>query len=128
MAKRASASDSDRTGGFDPKKAPKYVKKIEAEQAEIDAIMAGAADEARPHYEEIARIKKEAHDNDNIPRKELNALVQKRKLERRAEAVREKLSDEQKENFDQMCFVFDTDAGKQSRKDAAGASAQPAVN
>lgn len=128
MAKNAMKTG---TSGFDPNKVPKYVSRIENLQADIDKIKAVAADECAPLYEDIAKIKAEAHDNDNIPRKVLNAFVQYRNLKGRVAAVRTKLSDDQKEHFDQMEFAFEKSKAKSEptgRRDAGEGSENASLN
>lgn len=107
---------STTTGSFDASKAPPYISRIETVQGQIDAIMATAQEECAPLREDIASIKKEAHDNASLPRRELNSLIAKRKSLAKAENVRGRLSPEQRDNFDAMELALgqlkDTELGK----------------
>lgn len=108
MAKSAKGTDGKPTGaealrgnGFDPEKTRSFVERIEELQAEIDDIMAKAKDEAAPLREDIGEVKKEAHES-GLPRKELNAAISKRRLLKKAEAIRANLSEEQQDNLDKI--------------------------
>lgn len=92
--------------GYDAKKLTGYCEEIEGQQAKIDAIMQEAKDKCAPMREEITAIKKAANENDGIPRREFNAVLQVRKLDRKSEQVRETLSEEQQDEFDQMCLAL----------------------
>jgi hypothetical protein len=122
MAKIASSG-----AAFDPKKTVVYVERIEEVQSEIDEIRKQANEDCVPHYESIAAIKKEAAENDSIPRRELNSLISERKLEAKAAAVRTKLSDEQQHNFDLMKLALgdlkDTELGRAAMKSAGAPTA-----
>jgi hypothetical protein len=101
MAKKASAGGEGHNS-FDPKNVPQYVRRVEEVQAQIDDIMAAARDEAAPLREDIAAIKKEAHDTHSIPRMELNVAIAQRRDWRRAEARRTRLSGPQQDNLDSI--------------------------
>jgi SpoVK/Ycf46/Vps4 family AAA+-type ATPase len=75
-----------------------YVTSIEAQDAEIKAIMDAAAKACQPFIDEIKAIKKAAAVN-MIPKKPLNAKLAERKLLRKAEGVTDALNDDQKEIF-----------------------------
>lgn len=113
--------DAQKSNGFDADQAPQYVGRIEELQKQIDDIMDAAKKAAAPLREDIAEVKKEANENANIPRKELNATIQKRRLLAKADAVTTKLSDVQKDNFDRIWGAFDdlddTPLGRAARKD-----------
>lgn len=121
----ATGVEAIRGNGFDPVMTQEFVDRIEENQAAIDEIMAAARDKCSPIREEITAIKKEAHDK-GLPRLEFNAEISKRRLLRKAEAIREKLSDEQKDNFDQieqaLGMLLDTPLGA-AAMEAAGAPA-----
>lgn len=134
MAKRVGATDGKtttgveaiRSNGYDPEHTQAYVDRIEETQGEIDAIMQEAKDKCAPLREDIAEVKKEAHDA-GLPRKELNAVVSKRRLLRKADEIRGTLSDEQADNFDQLeqalGMLKDTPLGRAAAKAANGAEA-----
>ena len=104
--KSATGVEALRGAGYDKGITQEIVERIENVQADIDAIMSKAQDECAPLREDIDAIKEEAH-NKGLPRLELNAILSKRRALRRAEAIREKLNDEQKDNFDQLEFALD---------------------
>lgn len=134
MAKRPKATDGGeatgteaiRGNGFDKEKTTSFVERIEELQDEIDGLMADAKDECAPKREDIASIKKEAHDA-GLPRKELNAVIAKRRVLRRIEARRAKLSEGQQDNFDQIEVALgmfsDTPLGRAAVKNGNGAHA-----
>jgi hypothetical protein len=90
-----------RGNGYDKVMTQEFADRIEETQAEIDHIMQQARDKAQPLREDITAIKKEAHEK-GLPRLELNTVLQKRRLLKKAEALRDKLSSEQQDNFDQL--------------------------
>lgn len=90
-----------RGNGYDADKVKGFVSEIEEAQDEIDQIMADAKDDCVKHREAIADIKKAAQDA-GLPRKELNMAIAKRRAMRRIDAMRGKLSAEQRDNFDQI--------------------------
>jgi len=127
MAKRAKRDDGEgvkalRGAGYDSDMVRSYVERIETLQEEIDEKMQAAKDECQPLREDIGGVKTEAHEA-GIPRKELNAKLQERRLRRKADAVRGMLTDEQAENFDQLSKAlgdFDsTELGKAAARRAA---------
>ncbi len=87
--------------GVDPGKVKRYVREIEAEQTEIDGIMADARASCLPHAEEIAKLKKAAAEN-GIPKKELAAALRYRRLEAKKQAIRSGLHEEQRDTYDQI--------------------------
>ena len=109
MAKKAKAVDGRsghgvsamRGNGYDSDAVKGFVDRIENVQDEIDETMNAAKEECAPLREDIAQIKKEAHDA-GLPLRELNMAITKRRAMRRIDAMREKLSGEQKDNFDQI--------------------------
>lgn len=125
MANSVKATDGEAANAtFDPSKAPQYAKRVENLQAEIDEIMAKAQDECAPLREDITRVKKDAHEA-GLPRKEFNAILRKRRLERQTEAIREGLSDNEKDNFDAIteAFLNETALGKAAKAKSAGEGA-----
>ncbi|MBX3490874.1 hypothetical protein [Parvibaculum sp.] len=112
MAKKGKAASGEPQGGvkaptpgsngYDKKKLEGYVSECEEAQTEIDEIMQAAKDKCAPLREQIADIKKAANEDDGIPRKEFNAVLQERRLRRKADGVRDKLSAEQQDQFDLM--------------------------
>lgn len=101
------------------------VESVEDVQAQIDKIMQAAKDECAPLREDIAEIKKSANEDDGLPRKELNSILQKRRLLRKAEDVRNKLSTEQQDEFDNLehalGMLSDTPLGQAAISAADGA-------
>lgn len=107
MARKAKAVDEEITGGkatngFDAEKVGPYVDRIENLQDEIDGIMLEAREKCEPLRADIAGIKKDSREEDSIPARELNSVIRKRRLLRKADGVRESLSEEQQQNFDDM--------------------------
>lgn len=90
-----------RGNGYDAEKVKGFVSEIEEAQDEIDKIMDAAKDDCVEYRDQIADIKKAAHDA-GLPRRELNMAIAKRRAMRRIDAMRSKLDDEQKDNFDQL--------------------------
>lgn len=121
-----SADPKPITNGFDASVAPEYIERVEALQAEIDAIMADARGQCDPLREDIAAVKKEAHENANIPRRALNAKIAERKARRKAEAIRANLSEDQQNDFDQLSHALgdfvETELGKAAQAKAAQAN------
>jgi demethoxyubiquinone hydroxylase (CLK1/Coq7/Cat5 family) len=103
---KSAKSEGATVGSFEAKNCKAYVERIERIQSEIDENLADVREENEPLYADIAAIKKEARENHSIPARELNSIIAKRKMLRKAEAVRAKLSDEQKDNFDAMELVL----------------------
>lgn len=97
----ATGVEALRGNGYDPEMTREFVDSIEETQASIDEIMQKAKDKCAPLREDIAGIKKDAADK-GLPRLELNAVLRKRRLLRKAEEVRALLSDEQADNLDQL--------------------------
>lgn len=93
---------SESATSFDVSKVPSFVERVETVQDEIDDIMEAAREECAPLREDIEEIKKEAHEEFSIPRRELNAKISERRARRKADAIRDRLSPEQQDNFDQM--------------------------
>lgn len=91
-----------KTNGFDPETIKGIVDEVELAQAEIDQIMKEAQAKCAPLREEITDIKKTANEEHGIPRKELNAVLQERRLLMKADGVRNKLSPEQQDPFDNL--------------------------
>ena len=97
----ATGVEALRGNGYDPEMTREFVDSIEENQAEIDGIMQAAKDKCAPIRETIAGIKKDAADK-GLPRLELNKVLQKRRLLRKADQIRELLSAEQQDNLDQL--------------------------
>ena len=87
---------------FDADKLIAQVVSIEATQAEIEAIMNRAREQCAPLRDDIKQLKADAREIDGIPSKELNAVLRKRKILRQADAIREKLEEDQQDIFDDM--------------------------
>lgn len=75
-----------------------FVAEYEAEQEKIDAIMRDAQVACQPHIDQQKAIKKAAAEA-GIPKKPFSAKIRERSLKRRAEAVTDSLSEEQKAVF-----------------------------
>jgi len=104
-----------RGNGYDPELTREFVDRCEEVQFQIDDIMAKAQNQCAPLREDVAEIKKDAHDK-GLPRAELNAVLRKRRLLRKADGVRGSLSENQQDNFDQLeqalGMLSDTPLGK----------------
>lgn len=104
-----------RGNGYDPELTREFVDRCEEVQGEIDGIMDAAKAKCAPLREDVAAIKKEANDK-GLPRAELNAVLRKRRLLRKADGVRGSLSENQQDNFDQLeqalGMLSDTPLGK----------------
>jgi len=115
---------------FSKTKLERFLKRIRAEQNEIDKIMADAKDEASPHREAISNIKKEAHEA-GIPRKEFNALIRYDRMTRLVEGIRDGLSKDEAILYDDMRrmlgFLADTPLGEAALKGAVDAPAEAAT-
>jgi nucleotide-binding universal stress UspA family protein len=128
VAKNAKEKDTEGNGvsalrgnGFDKAMVQSFMERIGAVQTNIDEIMAAAKEECAPLREDIAAIKREAHDA-GIPRMEFNAVITERRAIARVEAIREKMSEEQADNFDKLKLALgdlaDTDLGRAARRTA----------
>lgn len=89
------------SNGFDPESALKFVRRIENIQIEIDEIMTEAAERAQPLREDIAAVKREAQDA-GVGKKELGAIIRKRRLEYKAAHAGDSLDLAQRANFEAM--------------------------
>lgn len=105
----SSASHDEETGkrvlsanGYDPDVVETVVRDIEDLQDQIDGIMQVAKDKCSPIREQIGDAKKIANEENGLPRKELNAILQERRLRTKADNVRTKLSNEQQDEFDKL--------------------------
>lgn len=134
MAKSAKESATESTGTISAetaKTAKSFLERIESVQADIDKIKADAAEECAPLYDDIASIKREAHDA-GIPRREFNSLISERKLLKKAEALRASLSEDQQHNFDQMKLALgdlaETELGRAARRRAGDTTAAEALH
>ena len=110
--------------GFDGELVLDYIEKVERKDATIDAIHAKATKEAQPHVDGRKRIIKEAAEKAGIPRTEFRALLRKRKLEKRAKAVKDSLNENQQVTFEQLEFSLTQVKGTGSKK--AGAKGEGA--
>lgn len=90
-----------RSGGFDQEVTQTFVGRYENLQKEIDGIMAAAKEDCTPLREDMAGLLKEAHEA-GLPRREFNAILRKRKLLGKIDAIRPGLSEEQQANFDSL--------------------------
>ena len=87
--------------GYDGESMFRFIRQIEAEQAEIDAAMEEAKAAALPHREAIAAITKEAAEA-GFAKKEFSRVL---RLRRRMKAVEENaasLDQDQRSNYDRM--------------------------
>lgn len=75
-----------------------FVSEYEHEQSKIDEIMRNAAAACQSHIDQQKAIKKAAAEA-GIPKKPFSAKIRERSLKRRAEAVTDSLSEEQKAVF-----------------------------
>lgn len=90
-----------RGNGYDKEQVQSFVDRVERVQGDIDDKMKAAKELCEPHRIDIKLIKKEAK-GAGIPLKEFNAILSKRRKLAAAEAIRDKLTDEQQDNFDQL--------------------------
>jgi hypothetical protein len=95
-----------RSNGYDPEALAGFIKRVEAFQAEIDELALEYKEKAAPYREEIAGIKREAHDQ-GIPKTELAAVLRKRRLEYKAAHVGDKLDLAERANFDEMIEILE---------------------
>lgn len=123
--------DGEHVTGFDEKKVPGYISRVENLQEQIDDIMAQAREKCAPLREDIDAVKKEAHEHANIPRQVLNTKISERRLRRQADAKRDKLTAEQQEDFDRMSHALgelkDTPLGAAALKGAKPKSTEGAT-
>lgn len=129
MAKRAEhAVKAKGDGSINSDTATGYVERIETLDAEIDEIMAAAREKCQPIKDDRKVIFKEAADN-GIAKKPLAAVIRKRRLARRAEALRDMLSDEQAETYDSILHALgdlaDLPLGKAALDKAPDKPGQP---
>lgn len=92
--------------GVDFGKAQDFVSRIEACQAEIDAIMAKAKEDCQPHRDDIKEIKDEAL-NEGFKEKPFNAVVRKRKLESKIADVPKHMDEAQTHDYGQLCLALE---------------------
>lgn len=102
MAKKSKGADGEREEHVEMQLVPEYVDRVENLQDQIDDIMQAAKDKAAPLREDIGNVKKEAHDRTGVSRKVFNAKLQERRLRTKADGVREGLSSEHQDEFDQV--------------------------
>jgi hypothetical protein len=88
-------------GANDEKLLIELVTAAEARSMEIEEIMRDAAQAAQPHVDEIKAIKKRAAEA-GIPKKVFSAKLRERGLLRKADKCRETLSEEQRDEFDEL--------------------------
>jgi hypothetical protein len=91
--------------GYDGELIDRLCSEIEDEQAEIDAIMAKAADDCRPFQQSIKDIKKRASEEYGLPIKEFNGWVRRRKYLRKAAEIPNSMHEQERENFDHGWFA-----------------------
>jgi hypothetical protein len=101
--------------GFDPAALERLIDACEAEDAAIEAIMVRAREDAQPHADAIDDLKKEAAEA-GIAKQVFSAALRFRKLERKKQAVREKLNGSQQDAYDSVLLALghlaDTPLGK----------------
>lgn len=101
--------------GFDVKILKRLIKACEEEDSMIDEIMVKARQDAQPHVDAIKDYKKEAAEA-GIPKAVFSAALRFRKLERKKEAVRERLNEDQQDDYDTVLHALgdlaDTPLGK----------------
>ena len=84
--------------GFDPDRVGNAVKAIEAIDVEIASMTGEHMAKCKVKRGEIADIKKEAKTAWGIPKAELNVLLKERALQRKIDAARIGLDDDQQDN------------------------------
>lgn len=87
--------------GFEPEALQRFVDRIERLQAEIDLISLHAIEEKAPIRSDIGQVKTEAKDA-GVNIKALNAILKRRRLERQAAGVDEKLDLAERAFYAQM--------------------------
>ena len=92
-------TEPGKSGSFDPKKAKSYVERIEAIKAEIASEKGEFMAACKAKQEDIADILEEAKSN-GVAKAPLKAVLRTRELERKLEAQREDLEDEQQDSYD----------------------------
>lgn len=107
MARRAKPNGDDtgvsaiRGNGYDSEQVQSFVDRVENLEGEVEVIMENARDECEPIKADVKAVKDEAK-SAGIPKKELNAILSKRKKLRAVEKIRAKLSPTEQDNFDQL--------------------------
>ena len=95
------AKASKVVAGIDGEQLADFLAKIDAEQARIDAIMAKAQEDCAPMRDEIAKIKKHAAEA-GLPKTEFNTVLRARRLDTLRAKVADKLSKDERSNYDLM--------------------------
>src|SRR5580692_8927155 len=101
MSDTEKAGSAQRGNGYDPEAVKAFVQRIENTQATIRNIMDDAKTTCMPHREDLKAIKGEATDA-GIPRRALNEVLRQRRLRREFEAVRDGLSADDQNRFDNI--------------------------
>ena len=91
--------------GFDKDEVQSFVDRVENVDAKIDEIMEKAKKDCQPHRDDIKEIKNDASD-EGLAKKPFNALLRRRKLLRKAEAVEDALNEQQKDDFIHMAHAL----------------------
>jgi len=92
MAKRATAADAVRSNGYDSQQLKGFIEKIEGYFAEIESAKAVYMKRSRDIRESISIVYEEAKAL-GIPKKELKAFVDARKLEEKKARILERFED-----------------------------------
>jgi uncharacterized protein (UPF0335 family) len=94
------------TNGYQPAILQNYVDRIERLYADIDAVMLKARKNCTPFRDDIKEVINEAAEKHSIPKRELRAVISKRRKLQQAEKVTDALNAEQKETFEQLCHAL----------------------
>lgn len=105
MKKKTKPTDNP-TNGTDPEEIMNFVKRIENLQADLDDIAALAKENAAPVREDMASVRREAHDA-GIGKKEFAALIRKRRYELKANHAGDSLDLAQRANLEAMLESLD---------------------
>jgi hypothetical protein len=115
------SGSAQRGNGYDGAMVRSFLDRIEHVQADIDEVMDAAQLACAPHREDIAAIKKEATDA-GIPRRAMNALISERRMRARADQIRDSLTADDQDRFDNLKAALgdfgDTALGAAALKDA----------
>lgn len=92
--------------GYDIQKCNLYVDQIEKIQGKVDDIMAVAKKDCLPHKQEIKEAKTAACEAIGCQASVLNAALKKRRLLRKAEAVRASLEEDKQDSLDLLLHAL----------------------
>lgn len=88
--------------GYNREQIEGYVNEFEEHDEAIAEIMRKAREACQPHVDDQKAIVKAAAENAHVPKKVFRAMLRERSLERKRDAVRGTLSEDQQETLDQV--------------------------